>query len=359
MSSSEVDLSDDLPIAVDAMGSDLGPAEVVAGVALALKHFSDLGSIILVGDKVILKTLADAEGISSHKKLYFHHAPEVIGMDEKPIQSLKQKRNSSMVQALDLVKSGSAKAVLSSGNTGSLMAGGTIKLRTLEGVERPALGSIIPNPNSIDDNFVLIDAGANPEPSAKHLVHNAILGSNYAKITLNNPRPRVGLLTIGTEEGKGTELTNEAHQMLKQLNGVIDYQGLIEGFNVFDSLVDVVVCDGFTGNVLLKTCESLLQSLTGYLKKEITKTPIRKLGALLSKQAFVNMKDRLSPEKSGGAPLLGLNGLVMKTHGSSTRYSTMYALGAIQNLLKNEMKEHDLKDILQANEVLENQLVEV
>ncbi len=344
-------------IAVDVMGADLGPNEVLKGVYLALKTYqANIGKIILVGNQEAFGLEAKRLGLLSHPQIETLHASEVVEMYEKPIQSLKQKKDASMFRAIELVKAGQANAILSCGNTGSLMAAGTLKLKPLPGVERPALATIIP---SKDHNFILIDAGANPESNPRNLVHNAILGSHYAKAALQKDQPRVGLLTIGTEEGKGNEVINQTHTYLKQLNGqALRYEGLIEGFHVFDDHVDVVVCDGFVGNILLKTCESLFKNLKNYLKAELFRNVWRKVGLLLVQGAFRNMRKQLDPERYGGAPLLGLNGLVIKAHGSSNRASVMNALNIATRCLKNQNHSLLSKDLVLANEAL-NEAVNV
>jgi glycerol-3-phosphate acyltransferase PlsX len=195
------------------------------------------------------------------------------------------------------------------------MAGSTLKLRTIEGVLRPALASIIPTRNR---PFVLIDVGANPVADGHYLIHNAILGAHFAQAVLPEAKPRVGLLTIGTEEGKGNASIQVAHDILKQCAcETWDYAGLIEGFDVFNNRVDVVVCDGFVGNILLKVCEALFGHLKDYLKEEFQKTWERKAGAWLCRGVFDAMKRQFSPDQFSGAPLLGLNGWVFKSHGSS------------------------------------------
>jgi glycerol-3-phosphate acyltransferase PlsX len=311
-------------LAVDAMGGDHGPTEVVAGVALALKE-KDLGArILLVGDQPTLERLLAENNLRGDARVEIVHASEVIGMDEKPMAALKQKKDSSMSRALDLVKAGRAQGVLSLGNTGALLAGGALKLRPMAGIERPALASVIP---SRGHRFVLIDAGANPDAAAIHLLHNAVLGKNYALCALGVERPRVGLLTIGTEEGKGSEKVVLAHTLLKASQSVLNYTGLIEGFQLFTGEVDVVVCDGFTGNVLLKTLESCFSMLKGFLKDELKANPLRMAGALLARGAFDQVRKELNTEALGGAPLLGLTRLVIKAHGSSTRG---YVAGAVR-----------------------------
>lgn len=338
-------------IAIDAMGGDRGPEEFAYGVALALRDpriENNFEELILVGDETILFPALRKAGISGDKRIEVHHASEVIGMDEKPLQGIRKKPDSSMVQALHLVRDGRASALLSCGNTGSLMAGGTLRIRPLPGVERPALGTIIPTRES---RFILLDAGANPEPTAHQMCQNAILGSNYAKVSIGKSRPRVGLLTIGTEEGKGSARIQESHERLKQLGEVIDYAGLIEGFQVFQNHVDVVVCDGFTGNIVLKVCESLFKMLTGYLKDELSANLLRKTGAFLSMGAYKDIKHQLDPAQYGGAPLLGLRAPVLKAHGSSDRESIAGALKIAANALKNDMTEHIREDIEKADAI--------
>ncbi|OYV45467.1 MAG: phosphate acyltransferase PlsX, partial [Verrucomicrobia bacterium 21-51-4] len=216
-------------IAIDAMGSDKGPTEVVAAVNLALQSLPGLDEIILVGQQEVLAPLLEQEGLCEGPRLRIFHAPDIIGMDEKAIQSLKNKKNSSLVKGIELVKEGQAQLLLSCGNTGSLMAGGTLRLRPMDGIERPALCTVWPSQHN---HFVLLDAGANPQAEPLHLVHQAILGSHYCRIALEIPQPRVGLLTIGVEEGKGNELVQQTHEMLKKLDGLIHYVGRVEGFDV-------------------------------------------------------------------------------------------------------------------------------
>ncbi len=334
-------------IAIDAMGGDLGPAEVVEALALAYEQVPKLEETILVGNESALTPLLRKTGLDSEQRVSIRHASEVIEMNDKPLQSLKRKKDSSMVRAIDLVKAGEAKVLLSCGNTGSLMAGGTIKLRMLEGVDRPALATVIPNKGC---HFVLIDAGANPDARPEHLAHNAILGKIYCQIALGIENPRIGLLSIGTEEGKGNELTYNTNTLLKNLSDLLNYQGPIEGFHLFQNHVDVVVCDGFVGNIVLKTCESLFLALKEYLKEEITRNPLRKFGALLSMGAFKTMKTQLNPDYYGGAPLLGLRGNIMKAHGSSNREAIMNALRIGTEIIAKDMNGHITEEIARANE---------
>ncbi len=336
-------------IAVDAMGGDLGPAEVVAAVKLALHQYPELKPITLVGDEAILGPLMSQAGLQRSHRLSLHHASEVITMEDKPLNALKRKKDSSMVRAIELVKNGDASVVVSCGNTGALMAAGTLRLRTMEGIARPALAAICPRQGG---HFVLIDAGANPEAKPEHLVHNAILGSHYCRVMLGVKSPRVGLMNIGTEEGKGNAVITETNELLRRVGSVINYAGPIEGFHVFAEHVDVVVCDGFVGNIMLKSWESLVKFFYGMLKEELQANPLRLTGALLSKGAFSALKERINPERYGGAPLLGLNGNVLKAHGSSSRRAIKSALHAANEIIAADMNQHIEPDIARANELL-------
>ena len=328
------------------MGGDLGPAEVVEAVKLALAEEAD--SIVLVGDQATLEQLVENAGLKGNPRLSIVHASEVITMDDKPLQALKRKKDSSMVRAIELVKNGDARVVISCGNTGALMAGGTLRLRMMNGVDRPALAAVIPR---AEGYFILIDAGANPEARPEHLVHNAILGANYAKIILGLDSPRVGLITIGTEEGKGNALIAETHEQLKRITSVINYVGPIEGFQVFKNTVDVVVCDGFVGNTLLKTWESLAKFITTMLKEELQQNPLRMAGALLAKGAFDSLKARMNPDRYGGAPLLGVRGNILKAHGSSNRHAIASAIRAAGKIIRQDLYHHIEQDVARANEL--------
>ncbi|MBX3735483.1 MAG: phosphate acyltransferase PlsX [Candidatus Didemnitutus sp.] len=332
------------------MGGDLGPAEVVAAVKLALAEDQDLAPIVLVGQQEVLTPLVAEAGLAGSPRVSIVHASEVITMDDKPLKALKTKKDASMVRAIELVKSGEAKVAVSSGNTGALMAGGTLRLRMMNGVDRPALAAVIPREGG---HFVLIDAGANPEAKPEHLMHNAILGADYARVILGLENPRVGLLTIGTEEGKGNALITETNELLKKINGVVNYVGPIEGFQVFRNHVDVVVCDGFVGNTLLKTWESLAKFITGMLKDELKQSPVRMAGAVLAKGAFSALKDRMNPDRYGGAPLLGVRGNILKAHGSSNRHAWASAIRAAGKIIRQDLYHRIEDDVAKANELIQ------
>lgn len=339
-------------VAIDAMGNDLGPDEIVAGIELALHRLVPEQSnirLILCGSETLLRASLQNHGLSQDPRIEVYPTTEVIGMDEKPLIGLKKKHDASMVRAIEKVRDGEADAILSCGNTGALMAGGTLRIRPLAGVDRPALATIIPTRFT---RFILLDAGANPDATPLHLCHNAVLGSNYARVVLGKERPKVGLLTIGTEEGKGSIRVRETHELLKQVGDRIDYRGLIEGFQVFEDRVDVVVCDGFVGNIVLKVCESLFKMLKGYLKDELSKNWLRKAGALLSLGAYNEIKNTLNPSQFGAAPLLGLKAPVLKAHGSSNRESIAGAIRVVLDTVRLDMTEHIQEDIRIINERL-------
>lgn len=336
-------------IAVDAMGSDLGPPEIVEAVKLVLAEFPEVNPITLVGDEAVLRPLAAKAGLGGHSKVAFLHASEVVTMDDKPLMAIKRKKDASMFRAIELVKSGEAGAAVSCGNTGSLVAAGILKLRTLDGVDRAALAPVIPR---AEGHFILIDAGANPEAKPDHLVHNAVLGSHYCRMELGVAKPRVGLLTIGTEEGKGNALIAETHEALKRIEGLIHYIGPVEGFQVFANEVDVVVCDGFVGNICLKSWESLSKFFRNELKSQMRVNPLRMAGGLLAKGAFEALRNRIKPERYGGAPLLGLRGTLLKAHGSANRQALKNAIRDASEMIKTDLNQRIEADIAKANDAI-------
>ena len=344
-------MSNGIPtIAIDVMGSDLGPEELIIGVKRALKDDKGQYELIIVGDEPVVTPMLMRHNVLNDPRVKVYNASEVIEMHEKPIQAIKSKRDSSMMRAIEIVKIGKADAVLSCGNTGALMAGGTIKLRMMDGIERPALGTVIPGKKR---NFILIDVGASPDPRPESLVDNAILGANYARVALGVRNPKVGLLCNGTEDGKGNMLVQTAHRLFKSQEGVLNYAGLVEGFTVLDGEMDVVVCDGFTGNVVLKCMEGAARMFKDILKEEIQKSWLRKLGIFLAIGAFRGMKKRLPIDKFSGAPLLGLNGLVVKAHGSSNRKQIAGAIAITLRCLRKQMNGRIKADIERLNTLVE------
>ncbi|MDR3117073.1 MAG: phosphate acyltransferase PlsX [Puniceicoccales bacterium] len=337
-------------VAVDVMGSDRGPQETFEGILLALRRCREANfSLILVGNRELMANLLAGKRFRPFRdRIRLHHAAAVIAMDESPMRAMRQ-RESSMGQAIDLVREGEAGGALTCGNTGALVAIGTIRLRPMPQLERPALATVIPG---IDRHFVLLDVGANPSPTPRQLVHNAILGAHYNRVALQNPSPRVGLLSIGTEEGKGNGLVQQTHEMLKKLGGIIRYEGLVEGFQLFQDPPDVVVCDGFVGNVLLKTMESLARRLKGFIGKELFRNPLRIFGCLFAAGALRTIRKKLSAEAYGGAPLLGLNGSLFKAHGSSDRDEICRAILMAERFLRESCCDRLRDQILRSHTLL-------
>jgi glycerol-3-phosphate acyltransferase PlsX len=331
-------------IAVDVMGGDHGPAVVIDGVKLALESNANISELFLVGKEEEIKT-ALRNSNCHDRRIRVIHTDDVITMDDKPMDILRKKKDSSMAKAIGLVKEKAADAIISRGNTGALFTASTVLLRPIEGVKRAAIATVIPTPAN---EFVLIDAGANVECKPIHLVQFAVMGSVYARDILGYKSPRVGILSNGTEESKGNELTLGAFRLLKQTD--LNFIGNVEGHDLFEDKVEVVVCDGFVGNIVLKTVESFAKSMAGWLKDELSKNPKRMLGAMLAQNALRTIKRRMDPEAYGGAPLLGLNGSVMKAHGSARERSIMNAIR-----IASESVHHHINDTIREEVSCTNQ----
>ena len=333
-------------IVLDVMGGDHGPEVVVHGAKLALDEFSDISELWLVGNETEIKAALRKTGLAD-RRVQVLHASQVLTMEDKPVEGLRKKKDCSLLRAVDLLKEGKGQALISTGNTGGMVAASTIRLRTLEGVDRPAIAPIMPSEKGF---FILIDGGATPECKPIHLAQFAIMGSLYCQQILGNPRPRVGILSNGTEDIKGTELTREAHAMCEKLG--LNYIGYVEGHDLFADRVEVVVTDGFLGNIVLKTCESMGSAMGRLLKRELTATPVRKVGAALAKSAFLALKNRMDPDAYGGAPLLGLNGNVIKAHGSATPRAIKNAIRVATETISHHLNDSIIQQIAKANEVL-------
>lgn len=321
-------------LAVDIMGGDHGPGVIVNGALKALrKNRTTLKELHFVGDSEAVSHVLDglSDGAELDKVIIRHHTTEVLLMDDKPVEGLRKKKGCSLALTVDLAKQGLVDAVVSPGNTGGMVAASTIKLRTLPGIERAGIATVMPRQKGM---FLLLDAGASADCRASHLQHYAVMGSIYASEILGVKSPRVGLLSVGTERAKGNELTLEAYPLLEASG--LNFIGNVEGHDLFRDSVDVVVCDGFTGNIVLKTSESLANNLFKWIKEEFTASPWRKLGALISRPAFKPIRERMNPDTYGGAPLLGVNGNVMITHGSASETAIENAIGiAIQEFKHN------------------------
>ncbi|MGB0582517.1 MAG: phosphate acyltransferase PlsX, partial [Limisphaerales bacterium] len=271
-----------------------------------------------------------------------------LTMEDKPVDALRKKKDCSIARAVEAVKEGSADAIISPGNTGGILSAGTIRLRTLPGITRGAIATVMPEP---ENEFVLLDAGANTECKPFHLAEFAVMGSIYSREILGKPQPRVGILANGTEENKGNELTLEANRILKGLN--LNFIGNVEGHDLFHNKVDVVVCDGFVGNIVLKTCESMARGMMGWLKAELTSNPVRTAGAFIAQGAFKTLKHRLNSDSYGGAPLLGLNGVVMKAHASASEVAIMNAVRCATEAIQHNVNQAIIHDMEEAADYLE------
>ncbi len=302
-------------ISVDAMGGDYAPREIVAGAVAAARRYPDIQQLFLVGDENAIGHELEQAG-PRPANIEVRHASEVVGMDEPPAVAIRRKKDSSISRAVDLVKAGEADAVFSAGSTGAAVAATTLKLRTLEGVQRPGIGVVIPTPVK---PFVLIDAGATTDCEPELLLKFAVMGAVYAREILGQAAPVVGLLSVGTEDSKGNETTKETFRLLDRLQeqASFHFKGNVEGHDLFEGELDVVVCDGFAGNVVLKTAESVAHTMGKWMKEEFTRNPWRMLGALLLKPAFNSIKRKADPAMYGGAPLLGVNGICIIGHGVS------------------------------------------
>ena len=306
-------------IAVDAMGGDYAPAEVVKGAVDAAAKLA-VSKIFLVGDRDSIEAeLGKCRSVPD--TIDIHHASEVVGMDETPAHAVRRKKDSSIGRAVDMVKKGEADAIVSAGNTGAAVVAATLKLRTLEGIERPAIATIMPTRGR---PFVLIDAGANIDCSAKLLGQFAVMGSVYSRVIMGQQDPVVGLMSIGGEATKGNETTKEAFKLLSE--SALTFRGNVEGHDLFEGETDVVVCDGFVGNIVLKTSESVSRAIKHWMKQELCRNPVRLLGAGLLAGAFKVVKRRLDPEMYGGAPLLGVKGVCIITHGASSSRAIFHAI---------------------------------
>ena len=299
-------------IAVDAMGGDFAPQAIVEGALLAVRECADIDCLYLVGDEPAIRAeLARCGG--NPGRVEVRHASEVIGMGESPAAAVRRKKDSSINRSMDLVKNGEADAVFAAGSTGAAVAAATLKLRTLEGIRRPGIAVAMPTP--ADKPVVLIDGGATTDCTPEILMQFAIMGAAYSRKVIGQADPKVGLMSVGTEEAKGNALSKETFELLEQ--APVHFIGNVEGHDLFEGEVDVVVCDGFTGNVILKTSESVAHAIGKWLKREMTRNPIRILGALLLSGGLRALKKKTSQKNYGGAPLLGVNGICIIGHGSS------------------------------------------
>jgi glycerol-3-phosphate acyltransferase PlsX len=326
-------------VALDAMGGDFAPRNLVEGAVLALEAYPQLSKLFLVGDRAAVEAeLARLHCTDSRVEVV--HASQVVDMTDEAIASVRKKKDSSVSRAVDLVKSGSAQAVVSAGHTGAAVAASTIKLRLLPGIERAGIATTIPTESNL---FVLIDAGANPDAKPIHLLQYAIMGSVYSRHVLGYQNPSIGLMSIGTEDNKGSESTKEVFKMLRSSN--LNFRGNVEGHDLFENPVEVVLCEGFVGNVVLKSCEALAHAIFSWLRHELKKTPVRMAGAALARGAFQAIGKKTNADEYGGSVLLGVDGICIIAHGSSSKIAIKNAIRVALEGIDQQVNPHIVEEV--------------
>ncbi|MCL2376369.1 MAG: phosphate acyltransferase PlsX [Defluviitaleaceae bacterium] len=317
-------------IAVDAMGGDNGPQAVVSGAVAALAD-TDISKILLVGRESDIRPILDVLNFDN-SRIEIVNAEEVIGMEEVPTVAIKSKKDSSIVVGLRLVKEGRAAAFVSAGSTGAVLAGATTIVGRIKGIARPALGVVFPNTRGYT---FLVDAGANVDAKPEYLLQFAQMGSVYMEAVLGIENPKVGLINVGAEREKGNALTKEAYDLLDASD--LNFTGNVEGREIPLGAVDVAVCDAFVGNIILKYSEGFAKGILSMLKEELMADGVSKFGALLSKKAYGRLRKRFDYTEVGGAPFVGLNGLVVKAHGSSNSVAIMNAVKQCSKFIKSDV----------------------
>lgn len=310
----------DITVAIDAMGGDHGPHVTVPAALQALEQDSEI-NIVLVGLTDAIEAELRARGASVGPRLRIHHASQVVAMDEPPQSALRGKKDSSMRVAINLVKSGEASVCVSAGNTGALMAIARFVLKTLPGIDRPAIASTLPSQRG---HTYMLDLGANADCTAEHLLQFAIMGAMLVTCVEHKERPTVGLLNIGSEDIKGNEVVKQAGELLRASH--LNFYGNVEGNDIYKGTTDLVVCDGFVGNVALKTSEGLAQMMARFLTTEFKRNLFTKLAALVALPVLRAFKRRLDPRRYNGASLLGLRGIVVKSHGGADSFAFVHAI---------------------------------
>ena len=335
-------MSDQSWIAVDAMGGDEGLAVMLAGVARARRRFEGM-KFLLVGDEAAIRV-----GLESHPNLTANsqivHAPEVVSSSEAAGKALRRAKTTSMGVAIDCVKQGRAGVAVSSGNTGALMAMAKLALRTMPGIDRPALAAMLPTLG--DNDVVVLDLGANAECDAKNLVQFAVMGAAYARVTMDLDRPRVALLNIGSEDQKGTDEIRDAAQVLREAEHLpMNFEGFVEGDRLSRGEHDVIVCDGFSGNIALKTAEGTARFVADLLRRAFSSSVRSKIGFLISRPATQLLRDHLDPNNHNGAVFLGLNGLVVKSHGGASELGVATAIGNAAKMVQADLTRRIRDDL--------------
>ena len=327
-----------ITLAVDAMGGDHGPKITIPASINALTRYDQL-HIILVGDKELIEKELQKNKYTN-TRLSIQHTTEVVEMDESPQSALKNKKDSSMRVAINLIKEEKAQACVSAGNTGALMATARYVLKMLPGIDRPAIASSLPSQKG---TTYMLDLGANTDCTAEHLLQFAVMGAMLVSSVTGNPNPSVGLLNIGSEDIKGNEIVKEASELLRRSH--LNFYGNVEGNDIFKGTTDVVVCDGFVGNVALKTAEGIAQLMGRFLTQEFKRNWITKVMAFVSLLVLNRFKKRLDPRRYNGASFLGLKGIVVKSHGSADSYSFFFAIQTAIEESKNNVLEKIQKQL--------------
>ncbi|MBI4335480.1 MAG: phosphate acyltransferase PlsX [Candidatus Omnitrophica bacterium] len=326
-----------MKIAVDGMGSDRSPVVEVNGVIDAAREFAH--EIIIVGDEEILK-----KELQKHKpcpeNISVYHAREVVGMSEPATTPVRKKRESSISVCVDLVKRGVADAMISAGNTGAVVCAATLNLGLLAGVERPGIAIVFP---TLKGPSVIIDVGANINPKPTHLLQYGLMADAYSKRILGKPNPTIGLLNVGEESTKGTDFVKETHKLLSESR--LNFIGNVEGRGIYTGDCDVIVCDGFVGNVVLKVSESVAFTMVEFLKRELKSSLMAKFSVVLAKSAFKNFKKKIDYAEYGGAPLLGVDGAVIISHGSSNPKAIKNAVRVAYEFREKSVNEHIKEEI--------------
>lgn len=322
-------------IALDAMGGDRGSEVLIQGAVLALREHRDFDIVLLGPEDYLEKQLAElAIDPGTASRLHIEHAPETISMHETPVEAVRRKKRSTVMVGFDLVKNGQADAVVSAGNSGATMASAVKMLGRLKGISRPGIASLFP---TLKKPVMIMDIGANVDCRPKHLFQFAVMASSCIGKLQKISNPRVGLLSIGEEAGKGNALVKETHDLLTASN--LNFIGNVEGRDVYQGEVDVIVCDGFVGNVSLKVSEGLAEAAMQMLKSEIEKSFRAKLGYLLIRTAFANFRKRVDYAEYGGAPLLGIDGTGIISHGKSNAMAIKNAILVAENMVRNRVKD--------------------
>ena len=333
-----------MKIALDAMGGDFGPPNLVAGAVMALREYRHIEQLYLVGDQQQIEMELQKHQCSD-ARIEIVHSTQVVDMSDRAWTAVRRKKDSSVSRAVDLVKRGQADAIVSAGHTGAAVAASMIKLRTLPGIDRPGIAAVLPTEFNV---VVLIDAGANIDARPEQLLQYAFMGTVYSRHVLGYKNPTVGLVSLGEEDVKGNEMTKEVFKMLKKSS--LNFAGNIEGRHLFEDPVEVVVCDGFVGNVILKTCESISVAIFQWLKHELMRTRMRKVGAFLARNAFDTIKGKTNYEEYGGSPLLGVNGICIIAHGASTPLAIKNALRVAAESIEQQVNPHIVDEIRRYNE---------